>query len=100
MGSMWANVVIAWSRSRKLALAFVRFGPFGSVSKARRPTIGVVGHQPQLATTFFIANSTLDPMQRSFVAETGLFQRGENCPKKVTQNLSGFKWRRKALFAF
>ena len=87
MGSMLANVVIAWSRSRKLALAYVRFGPFWAVSKARRPTFGVVGHQPQLATTFFVANFTLDPMQRNFGAEFCLFHRGENCPKKVTQNL-------------
>ena len=62
MGSMLANVVIAWSRSRKLALAYVRFGPFWAVSQARRPTFGVVGHQPQLVAAFFIAASTLDPI--------------------------------------
>ena len=67
MGSMLANVVIAWSRSRKLALAYVRFGPFWAVSKARRPTFGIVGYQPQL----YISTSTLDPIQWSFGTELG-----------------------------
>ena len=82
MGSMLANVVIAWSRSRKLALAYVRFGLFWAVSQARRPTFGVVGYQPQLVAAFFIATSNLDPIYWSFGAEIYLFHRSENCPKK------------------
>ena len=87
MESMWANVVIIWSKRRKIAQIFVRFGPFGAVSRARRPPFGVVGYKPQLVAAFFIATSTLDPIQWYFGPEISPFFRGENCRKKVTQNL-------------
>ena len=90
MGSMLANVVTAWSRSRKLALAYVRFGPFWAVSKVHRPTFGVVGHQPQLVASFFISTSTLDPMQWNFGAENGPFSRCQNPQNHKNQILSGF----------
>ena len=87
MESMLANIVIVWSKRRKIAQTFGRFGPFGAVSRARRPTFGVVGNQPQLVAAFFMATSTLDLIQWHFGPEIGLFCRGENCRKKVTQNL-------------
>ena len=68
MESMWANnanIVIAWSRSRKtlkLMSDLGRFGPFWAVTKSRRPIFGIVGYKPQLVAAFFIATSTLDPI--------------------------------------
>ena len=73
MESMWANIVIIWSKRRKIAHTFVRFGPFVAVSRARRPPFGVVGYQPQLVAAFFIATSTLDPIQWYFGPETSPF---------------------------
>ena len=98
MRSMWVNIVIVWSRSRKLAHTYVGFGPFWAVIKVHRPTFGVVGHQPQLVASFLYQLPPWTPCSGILELKTAHFL-GAKIPKSRKSNskwvlttLQGYHW--------